>query len=124
MQRRVHARKTDRDGLAQILLGISQGLGVPRKGKQVTEFIPFKRFDRELSDFRDAVAKASMTMGEATARYLAMLESLDTAFLLYWDDMPANDKAKMMAAFDKLAGTVSVVKEEIESPSNVVPIKS
>jgi len=72
----------------------------------------FKRFDRELEDFRDAVANANLTMAGAVIRYAAMMDSIDTAFLLYWDDMPPDEQAKMLAAFEKLASTVDIIKGE------------
>jgi hypothetical protein len=79
----------------------------------------FKTFDRSLSDFRDATAIAHETMRKAIDRYITMMDALDAAFLLYYENMTPDELAKMTAAFDKLASTVQMMRDQ---PSNVYPM--
>lgn len=80
----------------------------------------FKRFDRSLEDFRNDVAVAATTMSKAVDRYVAMMNAIDTAFVLYYDDMSPDARAKMKAAFDKIVNTVGTVEA---ASDNVIPIK-
>ena len=81
----------------------------------------FKQFDRLFEDFRDDVAKASLVRGEAIKRYVAMLNALDTAFMLYYGDLPEGEKMALMAAFNKLRETVNLFVES--PPDNVTMLK-
>lgn len=81
----------------------------------------FEQLDRDLADFRNAVAVASTIKSKAVARYIAMMELLDSAFLLFWEDMPEDDRARMKQAFDRLADTVRC--SVTDTPDNVRPIK-
>ena len=80
----------------------------------------FRDFDRSLEDFRDAVAEANLTMRGGVKRYVAMMEALDSAFALYYNDLPNEEKAAMRAAFDKLTATVAIF---VESVANVHELK-
>jgi hypothetical protein len=82
----------------------------------------FTQFDRSLYDLQDSVARANLTMRYVVERYVAMMNALDAAFLLFYEDMPAEEQAKMKAAFDKLADTVRTVEDD-ELPDNVHTIK-
>lgn len=66
----------------------------------------FKQLDRELADFRDAVATAHVTVSESVKRYVVMMDLLDAAFLLYYGDLSLDDQAAMMAAYEKLESSV------------------
>jgi hypothetical protein len=82
----------------------------------------FTEFDRTLEDFRDSVAKANLTMRDSIARYVAMMSTIETAFVLYYDDMTAEEKAAMKTAFDKLVDGAQTFIED-ESENNVHELK-
>jgi hypothetical protein len=67
----------------------------------------FQDFDRSLHDLRGDVAVANLTLRGVVPRYVAMMDVLETAFLLYYGDMTVEEQDRMKAAFDKLAGIVA-----------------
>jgi hypothetical protein len=82
----------------------------------------FHEFDRQLEDFRDVVARAANIQHDAVKRYVAMIKALDTAFALYYEEMPDWAKAEIVAAFKKLCATADTFGVANADPTNVVQI--
>jgi len=71
----------------------------------------YQPFDRELEDLRNAVATSHLTLRKSVERYIAMLNAVDTALILVYDDLRASEKAEIKAALDKLRETVGTYVE-------------
>jgi hypothetical protein len=80
----------------------------------------FKKFDRELEDLREAFFGAAGTMHHGVKRYVAMLEALDTMFVLSYEDLLPEDKRALKTALDKLFATAADFADD--DPPKVVPI--
>jgi hypothetical protein len=81
-----------------------------------------EEFDRSLFDFRNDVARANVTLRDSIECYIAMMNAIEAAFLLFYEDLTPDEQMKLRAAFYKLADAVRVSVPD-DGPSNVHPIK-